>query len=295
MKNARRRTGIFLPFFEGERLKDFPQALSGILDKNNVSYYDGVYEGDNNVFFLDAVSEELLLRVHTRDMIEEVKQTGYYETALYSAGATVQAAEQIHQGHIDNAFAFTGSGDHPAGRDFFGGWCYFNGAALAITALREKGMRRFAVLDTDSHHADGTRDIFQSDMEVLHVCFCYQDYHDGFNNIDVAIPYITNDDYYLRKMRQVLLPAVTAFQPELIFWELGYDATRGDYGDKGLTRDCHLGFARIIKAAADDVCRGRLIAILCGGSERVLAAYIIPGVIRHLAELDAVREEHSLS
>lgn len=286
MKNPRRRTGIFLPYFEGQRLQDFPQALAGILDKENVSYYDGVYQGGNNAFFLNAVPDEVLLRVHSRDLIAEVKQTGYYETALYSAGATVQAAEEMYKGHIDNAFAFTGSGDHHAGRNFFGGWCYFNGAALAIAALREKGMKRFAIIDTDSHHADGTRDIFRTDKDVLHVCFCYQDYRDEYNNIDVAIPYITSDEHYLQRMRQVFVPAVTAFRPELIFWELGYDATRGEYGDKGLTRDCHVEFAKIIKTAADDACQGRLIAILCGGSGRALATYIIPRVIAHLAELD---------
>lgn len=290
-QNRHKRTGIFLPYFEGQRLADFPRALAGILDKENVFYYDGVYQDDGNAFFLNAVPEEVLLRVHTKDMVEEVKRTGYYETALYSAGATVQAAQEIYQERIDNAFAFTGSGDHHAGKDFFGGMCYFNGAALAVAALREKGMERFAIVDTDSHHADGTRDIFQRDKNVLHVCFCYQDYRDEFNNIDVAIPYITSDDYYLEKMMQVFVPAVAAFQPELIFWELGYDATRGEYGDKKLTRDCHLEFAKIIKAAADDVCQGRLIAILCGGSGRALAAYIIPRVIAHLAEI----EQHTVN
>ncbi len=253
-------------------------------------YYDGVYQGGSNFFFLNAVPDEVLFRVHTRDMVEEVKRTGYYECALYSAGATVQAAEELYLGNIDNAFTFTGSGDHHAGRDFFGGMCYFNGAALAIAALREKGMKRFAIVDTDSHHADGTRDIFQHDKDVLHVCFCYQDYSDEFNNIDIAIPYINSDDFYFQKMRQVLVPTVIEFRPELIFWELGYDATRGEYGDKGLTRDCHLEFARIIKAIADATCRGRLIAILCGGSGRVLATYIIPRVIAHLAELDLRNE-----
>jgi acetoin utilization deacetylase AcuC-like enzyme len=286
VKTSVKRTGIFLPCFEGQRLADFPQALNGILNKENVFYYDGVYQDGSNVYFLDAVPAELLLHVHTRNMIEEVKRTGLYECALYSSGATVQAAEEIYQGHIDNAFAFTGSGDHHAGRDFFGGMCYFNGAALAVTTLRKKGMKRFAIVDTDSHHADGTRDIFQQDKDVLHVCFCYQDYRDKYNNIDIAIPSITSDDYYLEKMRQVFMPAADEFRPELIFWELGYDATGGEYGDKGLSRDCHLEFARIIKSAADANCQGRLIAILCGGSGRALATYIIPRLITHLAELD---------
>jgi acetoin utilization deacetylase AcuC-like enzyme len=83
-----------------------------------------------------------------------------------------------------------------------------------------------------------------------------------------------------------LLPPVKHFKPELIFWEFGYDATQGEYGDRGLTKDCHLEIARIIKSAADTICHGRLITILCGGSRRDLAAYIIPKIIAHMAELE---------
>jgi acetoin utilization deacetylase AcuC-like enzyme len=77
---------------------------------------------------------------------------------------------------------------------------------------------------------------------------------------------------------------VSTFNPELIFWEFGYDATLGEYGDKGLIKDCHVEIARIIKSTADTVCRGRLITILCGGSKRDLATYIIPKIITLIAE-----------
>jgi len=163
--------------------------------------------------------------------------------------------------------------------------CYFNGAALAIAALREKGAKRFAIVDTDCHHGDGTRDIFAGDDDVLHVCFCYQDRCDNHNNVDVKIPYRTSDDEYLSQMKQEFAPRVREFEPEYIFWELGYDATQGEYGDKGLTRDSHIQMARIIKGVAGQVCQGRLVVILCGGSGRTLATYIIPRVIRCLAEL----------
>ena len=281
----RKRTGIFFTYFQGERLKDFPQALDGILDKENVSYYDAVYQSTNGLFYLKPVSVELLLKVHSRGMLEQVKRTGDYEAALYSAGGTVHAAEEICQGKIDNAFVFTSFGDHHAGRDYFGGMCYLNGAALAIAALRERGVERFAIVDTDSHHADGTRNIFGQDKDVLHVCFCCQDYWDGNNNVDVAIPYRTDDEAYLQKVEQEFVPRAVAFKPELIFWEFGYDATQGEYGDKGLTRHCHLEIARIVKEVADKVCQGRLISILCGGSSREVAVYTIPRIIGHLAEL----------
>jgi len=284
-----KRTGIFFTYFQGERLKDFPQALAGILDKENVSYYDAVYDSRQGLYYLEPLSEELLLKVHSRNMVQRVKLTGNYESALYSAGGTVQAAEKIWQAQMDNAFVFTSFGDHHAGRDFYGGMCYFNGAALAITALREKGIRRVAIIDTDCHHADGTRDIFVDDRDVLHVCFCYQDYCDDHNNIDIMIPYRTSDEDYLSRVEQEFVPRVVAFEPEYIFWEFGYDATQGEYGDKGLTRDCHPRLARLLKEAADKVCQGRLITILCGGSGRTVATYTIPRIIDCLAELGIYR------
>jgi len=281
-----KRTGIFFTYFQGERLRDFPQALNGILDKEKVSYYDAVYVSRNGLYYLEPLSEELLFKVHSRDMVHQVKLTGDYESALYSAGGTVQAADKIWQGEIDNAFVFTSFGDHHAGRNFYGGMCYFNGAALAITSLKERGVKRFAIVDTDCHHADGTRDIFADDDHVLHVCFCHQDYTDNCHNIDIKIPYHTSDDEYLARMRQEFVPRVAAFKPDCLFWEFGYDATQGEYGDKGLTKDSHIKFARIIKGAADEVCHSRLIAILCGGSSRAIATYTIPRIIRCLAELE---------
>lgn len=280
---TQKRTGIFFTYFQGERLRDFPQALDGLLDKENVSFYDAVYESRDGLYYLAPVAEDLLLRVHSPALVEAVKRTGDYEAALYSAGGTVQAAGEIWERKIDNAFVFTSFGDHHAGRDFYGGMCYFNGAALAIDNLREKGMRRFCIVDTDAHHGDGTRDIFARDEEVLHCCFCFQDYRDEYHNMDIHIPYRTTDNHYLARMEQYFIPQALDFEPEIIFWEYGFDATRGEYGDKGLTRECHLEIARIVKGLADRVCQGRAVVILCGGSSRQLASYTIPRIIETLA------------
>ncbi|MDD4859583.1 MAG: hypothetical protein PHR56_05195 [Dehalococcoidales bacterium] len=282
----KKRTGIFFTYFQGERLRDFPGALAGILDKENVTYYDAVYEERDGLYYLEPLQPDILRKVHSWQMIQEIQLTEDFDAALYSASGTVRAAEEINRGNIDNAFVFTSFGDHHAGRDFFGGMCYFNGAALAIEILKEQGARRFAIVDTDCHHADGTRDIFAADANVLHVCFCHQDYADNKNKVDVLIPNRTTDAEYLAKVRQEFVPRVVAFQPEYIFWEFGYDATLGDYGDKGLTPDCHIELAKIIKNVADRICGGRLVVVLCGGSRRETATYAIPRIISCLAGLD---------
>ena len=90
-----KRTGIFFTYFQGERLKDFPQALDGILEKESISYYDAVYNSRDGLHYLLPLSEGLLLKVHSPEMVQQVKLTGDYESAIYSAGGTVQAAEEI--------------------------------------------------------------------------------------------------------------------------------------------------------------------------------------------------------
>ena len=55
-----KRTGIFFAYFQGERLRDFPGALEGLLDKQNVSYYDAVYGSRNGLFYLEPAAERLL-------------------------------------------------------------------------------------------------------------------------------------------------------------------------------------------------------------------------------------------
>jgi hypothetical protein len=114
---------------------------------------------------------------------------------------------------------------------------------------------------------------------------------DSYNDVDVIIPYHISDEEYLAKIKEEFIPRAESFKPEYIFWEYGYDATQGEYGDKGLTRDCHPKLAQIIKTLADSVCQGRLVVVLCSGSGRGIAAYIMPRIISCLADTASIPEE----
>ncbi|HXZ45651.1 MAG TPA: histone deacetylase family protein [Pseudolabrys sp.] len=56
---------------------------------------------------------------------------------------------------------------HHAGSDYYGGYCFFNNAAIAAQAFIDGGARRVAVLDVDYHHGNGTQDIFYDRDDVL--------------------------------------------------------------------------------------------------------------------------------
>ena len=279
-------TGIFFHYQIGDRLRDFPQALGKILSKNNVFFYDAFYPSKpQSSFDLEPIRTETLLKVHTPGMVKRVKASGAFEGALYSAAGTLSAASKICSGELKNAFVFTGYGDHHAGSNFFGGGCYFNGAGIAIQELQESwGLKRFAIIDTDAHHGDGTGELFANKPEVLYICFCHESSQERNGNVNVHIPFGTGDEGYFHIARNAFHRWIKPFTPEIIFWNWGYDGTLGEYGDMGLSPEFHVRLGSEIKEVAEEVCRGRLVVILCGGSRRNLASLIIPRVIEVLLD-----------
>ncbi len=279
-----KRTGIFSHYQEGERLRDFPAALAGVLEKENVFLFDAYYPGKlRSAFELDPVGQDVLSRVHVAPMIRQVKDSPAYPGALYSAAGTVAAAVRMWQGEIDNAFVFTGYGDHHAGADFFGGGCYFNGAAMAIRELRQRfGAERAAIIDTDAHHGNGTWQIFENDPDVLYACLCPGVYQERCLKVNIPVPGGVTDAGYRHLVETEFNPRARRHRPECLLWNWGYDGTQGEYGDLGLTPQVHAQVARGLLRLADELCSGRLIVVLCGGSRRDLARRLIPGVIRVL-------------
>jgi len=278
-------TGIFFHYQQGERLKDFPQALDGILEKNNVFFYDALYlSKPKSSTDLEPIPVETLHKIHSPVMVGRVKATGNYEGALYSAAGTLSAAIKVCSGELSNAFVFTGFGDHHAGSTFYGGECYFNSAAIAIHELREKlGVKRFAVIDTDAHHGNGSWELFQDNLDVLYICLCPEPSGGKAQNVNIQVPPEVTDQGYLSLVKEALYNCVKGFLPEIIFWNWGYDGTNGEYGDIGLSPESHLQMAREIRQFAEEICNGRLVVILCGGSRRDLATFLIPRILEILA------------
>ncbi|MFH1487775.1 MAG: hypothetical protein ABII06_02635 [Pseudomonadota bacterium] len=277
-------TGIFFYYQQGERLRDFPQVLGELLNHKRVFLFDAHYPSKpESSFDLAPLPLEAIYKIHSAEMVNRVVESGCFEGALYSASGAFEAAKRICSGELINAFVFTGYGDHHAGSDFFGGGCCLNGAAIAIRDLRERtAFQRFAVIDTDAHHGDGSWELFQDDPQVLYICFCSDPSYQENNNVNVRVPMRIDDHDYLKLAQQVFMEHFEDFRPEMIFWNWGYDGTKGEYGDIGLTSSFHVEMSKLMKQWAAKLCRGRLLIILCGGHSRDLAASIIPGMIKIL-------------
>lgn len=92
---------------------------------------------------------------------------GTWEAARASANVAIEGAHRLTKEHC--LFSLCRPPGHHAALDMFGGYCFFNNAALAAQTLLDKGAKRIAILDVDFHHGNGTQDIFYERSDVLFV------------------------------------------------------------------------------------------------------------------------------
>ncbi len=91
---------------------------------------------------------------------------GSFDATRASVDIALTAADLVIHG-ADAAYGLCRPPGHHAGRDYFGGFCLLNPAA--VTAHRMTSGGRVAVLDIDYHHGNGTQDIFWARDDVLYV------------------------------------------------------------------------------------------------------------------------------
>ena len=92
--------------------------------------------------------------------------SGTWDAAYWSAQTALTALDALINDLQPCAFALCRPPGHHAGRDYLGGYCYLNSAAITAAEAAQRG-RRVAILDIDYHHGNGTQDIFYDPAEVL--------------------------------------------------------------------------------------------------------------------------------
>jgi acetoin utilization deacetylase AcuC-like enzyme len=163
-----------------------------------------------------------------------------YRAARAAVDLALSGAEELLEGR-PVVYALCRPPGHHAGRRVFGGFCYFNNAALAAQALSAEG--KVAVLDIDFHHGNGTQDIFWTRSDVLtvsihgHPNYAYP-YFSGFAdevgegfgrnfNRNFPLPENAGEEVYLRTLDKAL-EAIERFKPSFLVIALGYDTMTGD-------------------------------------------------------------------
>jgi acetoin utilization deacetylase AcuC-like enzyme len=98
----------------------------------------------------------------TTPIVDQTWNAAYWSTQCALAATQAVIAGARH------AFALCRPPGHHAGRDYFGGYCHINAAAVAAQFARDAGAARVAILDIDYHHGNGTQDIFWTRGDVFY-------------------------------------------------------------------------------------------------------------------------------
>ncbi|MGF6598409.1 acetoin utilization deacetylase AcuC-like enzyme [Paraburkholderia sp. GAS448] len=92
--------------------------------------------------------------------------SGTWDAVCSSANTALTGMDAICN-RARAAFALCGPPGYHAGREYMGGHCYLNNAAIAAQHCIKRGARRVAILDIDFHHGNSTQDIFYDRSDAL--------------------------------------------------------------------------------------------------------------------------------
>jgi acetoin utilization deacetylase AcuC-like enzyme len=235
-------------------------------------------------------TREQLARVHSDAHIERIAGTAgkpamldadtftspeSHEVALLAAGAAVQAAQHaIDTG--EPAAALVRPPGHHAERDTAMGFCLYNNVAVAAAEAIARGLARVAIVDIDVHHGNGTQWMFYDDPRVLYISSHQFPFYPGTGASDetgrddgrgftVNIPLeagATDVDYDL-VYREIAVPVLTRFAPQLTLISAGFDAHEAD--PLASMRMTAGGYGRILAQLSDAAVRSGALALVTEG------------------------------
>jgi acetoin utilization deacetylase AcuC-like enzyme len=257
-------------------------------------------------------SDTELARVHDREYMSLLRETAgravaldpdtftspaSYEVALLASGAACQAVDCAVDGADGSrAVAAVRPPGHHAERGKAMGFCLFNGMAVAAAHARARGVARVAIVDYDVHHGNGTQASFYSDPSVLFISSHQFPYYPGTGaaqetgagagtGFTINLPLeagATDADFELVYQR-VVVPALRQFTPDLILISAGFDAHHRDpLAGMRLTTEQFGRLTALVAGVADEVCRGRVVAVTEGGYDLQALAASLDTVLRVL-------------
>lgn len=240
-----------------------------------------------------AATLEELLRVHTAEYVEQMAATAgravaldadtftspdSYDVACMAAGAAIEAVQYALDAN-GPALALVRPPGHHAERDRAMGFCLFGNVAIAAAHARALGAERVAIVDIDVHHGNGTQWMFYSDPSVLFVSTHQFPFYPGTGAADerghgagegftlnVPLEAGATDADHCLVWRELIVPRLTSFKPDLLLVSAGFDGHDDDpLASQRMTTEGYSSWMSALRHAADELCGGRLAVVTEGG------------------------------
>ena len=177
---------------------------------------------------------------------------GTYDAARAAVDIALTATGAVLSGR-QCAYGLCRPPGHHAPTGLYGGYCFFNNAAVAAHHIASTTGAKVAVLDVDYHHGNGTQQIFYRRDDVQYVslhgdparAYPYVTGHADERgagrgvgtNVNLPLAAGTDDEQYLRELARAA-DSVSAFGAELVVVSLGVDTFHNDpISDLAVTTD----------------------------------------------------------
>ena len=296
MLKAKYKTGlVFFPAFDWAISPTHPEREERLLYTQDQIFEEGLFDiAGISEFRPDPVTLKDVQRVHF--CVPDVWQVTT-ESHFISAGGAKTIGMAVMDRQVDHGFALVRPPGHHAMRIVHGarGFCNINSEAIMIEYLRRAySIEKVAIVDTDCHHGDGTQDIYWHDPDTLFISL-HQDGRtlypgSGFpgefggpnaigSTINIPLPPLTAEAGFLYAVKNVVLPILEAFKPDLVINSAGQD---NHYTDPITQMNFSAqGYAELTSLLKPD------IAVLEGGySIEGALPYVNLGIILAMAGLD---------
>jgi acetoin utilization deacetylase AcuC-like enzyme len=296
MLKAIYKTGlVFFPAFDWAISPTHPEREERLLYTRDQVFEEGLFDIVGiSEFKPDLVTLNDIQRVHF--CVPDVWQVTT-ESHFISAGGAKTIGMAVMEKQIERGFALVRPPGHHAMRVVHGarGFCNINIEAIMIEYLRQAyPIKKVAVVDTDCHHGDGTQDIYWHDPNTLFISI-HQDGRtlypgSGFINefggpnaigatINIPLPPHTSEEGFLYAIKEMVLPILQDFKPDLIINSAGQD---NHYTDPITNMNFSAqGYAELTSLLKPD------IAVLEGGySIEGALPYVNVGIVLAMAGLD---------
>ncbi len=224
---------------------------------------------------------------------------GGYELAALSAGLAKAAVAAVLSGQMTNAYALSRPPGHHCLPDWPNGFCLLANIPVALESARaaNPGLR-VAVLDWDVHHGNGTEAIYYDRADTLTISI-HQDRNypmdsghfadrgtgagAGFN-LNIPLPAGCGHTAYLAAMDRLALPAIRAFDPDLIVVACGFDAAANDPLGRMLAhQDTFRAMTDRVMALAADLCDSKLVLVHEGGYSETYVPFCGHAVLQQMS------------
>jgi acetoin utilization deacetylase AcuC-like enzyme len=203
---------------------------------------------------------------------------GTYDAARAAVDVALTTLDLVLNG-ASSAYGLCRPPGHHAARSMYGGYCFFNNAAIVAHAITATTAERVAILDVDFHHGNGTQQIFWRRGDVRYVSihadpdreYPYflgraDEIGEGEGtgeNVNIPLRAGTTNAEYLDATDRAL-EAIDAVRGSIVVVSLGFDTYGLDpIGDFALTTDVYHEVGRRVA----DLGR-RLVMLQEGGYHR---------------------------